>query len=69
MPAIIRFLGYNPLPVANTMAEQLIRKRTSLGLSHKESPGRIGVDPATLAKWEQGKRDPTGEFLGEAVSR
>ena len=31
-PAIIRFVGYNPLPTANTLAEQLVRQRTSPGL-------------------------------------
>jgi hypothetical protein len=25
--------------------------------------GRVGVDPGTLAKWEQGKREPAGAFL------
>jgi transcriptional regulator with XRE-family HTH domain len=64
VPAIIRFLGYNPLPAANTLSEQLVRQRTSLGLSQKESAGRIDVDPGTLAKWEQGKREPQGVFLG-----
>jgi transcriptional regulator with XRE-family HTH domain len=63
MPAIIRFLGYNPLPEANTVAEQLIRRRTSLGILQKDAAGRLGVDPGTLAKWEQGKRDPAGVFL------
>jgi site-specific DNA recombinase len=63
MPAIIRFLGYNPLPAAHTVAEQLVRQRTSLGLSQKESAGRIGVDPSTLAKWERDEREPTGAFL------
>jgi len=64
MPAIIRFLGYNPLPAANTLAEQLVRQRTSLGLSQKEAAGRIGVDASTLAKWERGEREPAGAFLG-----
>jgi transcriptional regulator with XRE-family HTH domain len=63
MPAIIDFLGYDPLPPANTLAEQLVRKRTSLGLSQEESAKRLGVDPSTLAKWEQGKREPAGAFL------
>ena len=45
-------------------AEQLVRQRTSLGLSQKESAGRIGVDASTLAKWERGKREPAGPFLG-----
>jgi len=30
MPAIMNFLGYDPLPQANTLAEQLVRHRTSL---------------------------------------
>ena len=63
MPAIIKFLGYDPLPAASTLAEQLVRRRTSLGLSQKESAGCLGVDPGTLAKWEQGKREPQGVFL------
>jgi len=64
MPAIISFLGYDPLPEANTLGQQLVRQRTSLGLSQKESAGRIGVDASTLAKWERGEREPAGVFLG-----
>lgn len=64
MPAIIGFLGYNPLPPATTPAEELVRRRTILGLSQKEAAKRIGVDPSTLAKWERGEREPTGRFLG-----
>jgi transcriptional regulator with XRE-family HTH domain len=52
------------MPPANTLAEQLVRQRTSLGMSQKESAKRIGVDAGTLAKWEQGKREPQGSFLG-----
>jgi hypothetical protein len=37
-------------------------------LSQKESAGRIGVDPGTLAKWERREREPTGGFL-ELVKR
>ena len=57
MPAIIKFLGYNPLPAESTLAEQLVRQRASLGLSQKDSAERLGVDPSTLAKWEQGKEN------------
>jgi transcriptional regulator with XRE-family HTH domain len=63
MPAIIRFLGYNPLPAVSTLAERLVRQRTGLGLSQKEAANRIGVDQGTLAKREQGKREPAGAFL------
>jgi transcriptional regulator with XRE-family HTH domain len=60
MPAIIRFLGYNPLPEANGWGERLVRHRTSLGLSQKEAALKLGVDPGTLARWERGEREPAG---------
>jgi transcriptional regulator with XRE-family HTH domain len=63
MPAIIRFLGYNPLPDATGWGQRLIRQRTILGLSQKESARQLGVDPCTLARWERGEREPTGRFL------
>ena len=66
MPDIIKFLGYDPLPQANTVAEQLVRQRTSLGLSQKESAERLGVDPGTLARWERGEREPAGAFAERA---
>jgi len=65
-PASARFRlspGYKPL------AEQLARQRTSQGLSQKESARELGVDPGTLAKWEQGKRAPQGHFPGGRVKR
>lgn len=63
MPAMIEFLGYNPLPAAATMAGRLVRHRTSLGLSQSASARLIGVDPSTLARWERGEKQPTGRFL------
>ena len=63
MRAIVRFLGYNPLPAATSVGERLVRQRTTLGLTQKESANRIGVDAGTLARWEQGRREPTGAFL------
>jgi site-specific DNA recombinase len=66
MPAIIEFLGYNPLPEGTTWAERLVRHRTTLGLSQKAAAGRIGVDPATLARWERGECEPMGRYLAMA---
>jgi len=63
MPAVIAFLGYNPLPEANGWGERLVRRRTSLGLSQKEAARRLGVDPSTLARWERGEREPAGALL------
>jgi site-specific DNA recombinase len=64
MPAIIDFLGYNPLPEADGWGERLIRHRTTLGMTQKEAAGRLGVDQGTLARWERGEREPQGAFLG-----
>ena len=58
LPAIVRFLGYNPLPAAKGWAERLVRHRTSLGMTQGEAAGRLGVDPSTLARWERGERQP-----------
>ena len=60
MPAIIAFLGYNPLPEAKTLAERLVRRRTTLGMSQKEAAARIGVDPATSARWQRRERRADG---------
>jgi transcriptional regulator with XRE-family HTH domain len=67
MPAIIRFLGYNPLPPADGWADRLVQCRTVLGLSQKESAARIGVDQGTLARWKRGEREPTGTFARAAL--
>ena len=63
IPAIIEFLGYNPLPAATTLAGRLVRHRTSLGLPQSAAAKRIGVDPGTLARWERGEKRPAGDYL------
>ena len=69
MPAIIRFLGYNPLPEGKTLGERLVRQRTALGLSQKCAAGRLGVDPSKLAKWERGEAEPAGEMARKVQRR
>jgi transcriptional regulator with XRE-family HTH domain len=66
MPAIIRFLGYNPFPPKEDWAARLVQCRTVLGLTQKESAQRMGVDPNTLAKWERGERVPMGDYAVRA---
>ena len=68
MPAIIQFLGYNPLPEATDLGGRLVRRRISLGLSQKEAAKRLGVDPGTLARWERRETEPTGAML-DSVTR
>jgi transcriptional regulator with XRE-family HTH domain len=54
MPAIIRFLGYDPFPEPKSLAERLLAKRRVMGWSIKEAARRLGVDEGTLGGWEQG---------------
>ena len=63
MPAIIRFLGYNPLPRPSAPGEQLVWRRTSLGMSQRALAARLEVDSSTLARWERGDRKPAGNHL------
>jgi DNA-binding transcriptional regulator YiaG len=63
MPAIIRFLGYDPLPPAYSPPERLATARKALGLSQRKMAAKLGVDPATLMGWEAGRHQPTGMSL------
>lgn len=63
IPAVIRFLGYNPLPPANSFPERLATARKVLDLSQRKMAEKLGVDPATLMGWEAGRHQPTGKSL------
>ena len=52
MPRIIAFLGYDPFPPPQSLGEQIVARRRRLGWSRKRLAKRLGVDGATLAKWE-----------------
>jgi len=70
IPAIVQFLGYDPLPAATTLPERLASARRALGLSQRKMAGKLGVDPATLMGWEAGRHQPTGkslELIGRAL--
>jgi transcriptional regulator with XRE-family HTH domain len=58
MPAIIQFLGYNPLPASSSLAERLAAARRALGLSQRKMAEKLGVDPASLLGWEAGRHQP-----------
>jgi transcriptional regulator with XRE-family HTH domain len=63
IPAIIRFLGYSPLPPANTFPERLATTRRVLGLSQRKMAEAMGVDPTTLRGWEAERHQPTQKSL------
>jgi transcriptional regulator with XRE-family HTH domain len=63
LPAIVRFLGYDPLPPAESLPERLRSSRRKLGLTQQEMAERLGVDPCTLRDWENGRHQPTEKSL------
>jgi transcriptional regulator with XRE-family HTH domain len=52
MPAVIRYLGYNPEPRPEGVGAQLRWKRRSLGWTTREAARRNSVDPCTWEAWE-----------------
>jgi transcriptional regulator with XRE-family HTH domain len=54
IPAIIQFLGYNPLPAPTTLAEKLLAYRRAQGFTQRAMAKRLGIDPVTLSRIERG---------------
>jgi transcriptional regulator with XRE-family HTH domain len=61
IPAIIRFLGYVPFSVGDSLPDRLKAYRRIRGLSRKSLARMLGVDEGTLWRWETGRRRPQGE--------
>ena len=68
LPAIISFLGYNPLPESDNLQARLVWARSSRGLSRVSCARMLGVDPSTLARWETGGAKPSAGHL-DALKR
>jgi transcriptional regulator with XRE-family HTH domain len=64
IPRIIQFLGYNPLPAPDSLAEKLLAARKALGFTQKAMARRLRIDQTTLARLERGRdRRPLAETL------
>ncbi len=63
LPRVGQFLGYNPIARGTTVGERIVNRRKTLGMTQKQFARQIGVDPATLARWERGERKPQGKFV------
>jgi transcriptional regulator with XRE-family HTH domain len=55
LPAIIRFLGYDPVPNVTSLPKRLKAARRRLGLSQRELARRFGINPKTICIWETGR--------------
>jgi transcriptional regulator with XRE-family HTH domain len=51
-PALIRFLGYDPLPEPHTRGQAIRRRRLVLGMSQERLADLAGVDEATVGRLE-----------------
>jgi transcriptional regulator with XRE-family HTH domain len=60
IPKIIRFLGYTPFSnnEESTLSEAIKAYRLMHGLSQKKLAKGLGVDPTTLARWENSTSKP-----------
>ncbi len=55
MGRVIEFLGYDPIPCGETVAERIRAKRRQMGWSQRELAAALGVDPCTVKDWEAGR--------------
>ena len=58
IPAILRFLDYDPFPTPIGLSDRLLAKRRAMGWSIKEAARRFGVDVGTWGAWERGAVSP-----------
>lgn len=68
LAGVVKFLGFNPFTIGDTMAQRLVSRRRALGATQAAFAAQLGVDPSTLARWERGEREPTGRFAARVES-
>lgn len=59
IPAIIRFLGYDPSAPASSFPERLRAARRARGLTQRQFANELRVDPTTICDWENGVHEPS----------
>jgi transcriptional regulator with XRE-family HTH domain len=63
IPAILRFLKYDPFLEPKSLPECLLAKRRAMGWPIKEAARHLGVDEETWGDWEYGTTVPKGRHL------
>ena len=76
VPAIIRWLGYDPLPIPSSFGSWIEIERTRRGLARRALAHALGWDESTIRKYEEDDRSPDSlklaqlrAVLGTPVSR
>ncbi len=65
VPAIIDWLGYDPLPKADTLASWIAVERTRRGFARRVLAEALGWDEGSLRSYEKGDRLPGGARLAQ----
>jgi len=66
---IIAFLGRDPCArPSDTLGQRLIAYRQKMGLSQKKLARQLGIDPATLGRWERGNGLPSPKLRKQLAS-
>ena len=68
LPGIINLLGFDPSAPGASLGERLKAWRHRAGVPQDPFARLIGIDPATLSRWERNLRVPAGRYarLAEA---
>jgi transcriptional regulator with XRE-family HTH domain len=56
IPAIIKFLSHNPIPLPDSPGQRLVFYRQTHGITQRALANRIGVDPKAIGLSERGRR-------------
>ncbi len=65
VPAIIQWLGYDPLPAPSSLASWITIERTRRGLARRALAEALGWDETTVRSYEEGDRLPEDARLAK----
>ncbi len=69
VPAVIRFLGYDPQPEPWSFAQLLLQTRRTLGLNQPALAAALNVPTGTLRAWERDLNCPSTKRMTVVIDR
>ena len=66
--AIVRFLGYDPVPGGRSLPERLRAARVRLGLTQADFAAKVGLDESSVCRWENRSRQPSRWMVGRVAA-
>ena len=69
IPEIVEFLGYAPETESETTkGQKMVQYRKLRGINQETMARQLGIDPATLGRWERDESKPVGKLLRKVES-